>query len=156
MLKNINVRKFKTWARKNQDLALTVVKAQAFYQLERERVDAYIAPVFAGFGFKDEDGDPIPSASKLYLCEDDDACAAFYAACDVAHRANGWTGEAGHCPALTAESLMIQAENLLLDSLAALMGVSFSGSLELRAKALKLALGACTLGIKSELARKSA
>jgi len=145
-LSSLTVSMLKTWARRNKDLAMTVCKAKAFAEVERERVDAYVAVVFAGFGFKDEDGNAIPDARRLYLCEDDAACAAFYAACDVAHRANGWTGEEGHCPALTAENLQIQAENLLLASLGEFVGVDdgdFSRSLEMRAKALNIALGVC-------------
>jgi hypothetical protein len=140
----LTVKKLRAWARKNRSLAETVLKAQAFAELERERVDAYVAPIFARYGFKDDEGNAIASPRKLYLCEDDAACAVFYAECDVVHRANGFTGGAGECPALVAEDLLTQAQNLLLDSLARFVGVDgFSGSLELRAKALKLAIGSC-------------
>lgn len=140
---NLTVAKLKTWARKNREIARTVVTAQAFHQVERERVDAYVAPIFARYGFKDEDGEAIPTADRLYMCEDDAACKAFYAECDVAHRAHGFAGEPGECPALVAESLMIRAENALLESLAAFMGAPGFYTLELRAKALEIALGAC-------------
>lgn len=142
--KALTVKKLRTWARSNRSLAETVLKAQAFAELERERVDAYIAPIFARYGFKDDEGNAIASPRKLYLCEDDAACAAFYAECDAVHCAHGFIGGAGECPALVAESILIQAQNLLLDSLAKFVGVDgFSGSLELREKALKLALGSC-------------
>lgn len=142
--KTMTATKLRAWARSNRSLAETVLKAQAFAELERERVDAYVAPIFARYGFKDDEGNAISAPRKLYLCEDDAACATFYAECDVAHRAHGFTGGAGECPALVAEDLLTQAQNLLLDSLAKFVGVDgFSGSLELRAKALDLALGAC-------------
>ncbi len=67
------------------------------------------------------------------------------AECLVAHREHGWTGDPEHCPALSAEDLMYKAENLLLESLEKLTGAGFYGSLELRKKALDLALGVCTV-----------
>lgn len=149
-LPTVTVTKLKSWARRNKDLAMTVAKAKAFAQIERERVDAYITPLFARYGFKDEDGQPIANASKLYLCEDDAACKAFYAECLTAHAANGWTGDPEFCPALVAEDLLIRAEQLLLESLGRLVGVDgsdFSRNLELRARAVSHALSVC-LGAK--------
>jgi hypothetical protein len=140
----LTVNKLRAWARENRSLAETVLTAQAFAEIERERVDTYVAPIFARYGFKDDEGNAIASPRKLYLCEDDAACAAFYAECDTAHRAHGFTGGAGECPALVAEDLLTKAQNLLLDSLARFVGVDgFAGSLELREKALKLAIGSC-------------
>jgi hypothetical protein len=145
-LANLKPNNLKAWARANRSLAMTVAKAKAFAEIERERVDAYIAPIFARYGFKDEDGKAIENASRLYMCEDDAACKAFYAECELAHRANGWKGEEGCCPALVAEDLQCRAEQLLLDSLGRLSSVDggdFCRSLELRAKALNLALTVC-------------
>ena len=143
----LTVSKLKAWARQNRDLAVAVVAAQAFHQVERERVDTYVAPIFARYDFRDEDGKAIATAERLYLSEDDDACKAFYAECDVAHREHGFAGEPGECPALVAESLKIKAENMLLESLAKFTGAPGFYTLELRAKAIKIALGAC-LGAK--------
>lgn len=139
----LTVAKLKTWARQNRGLALAVATARAFHELEIERTDAYVAPIFARYGFRDEDGAPIPTTDKLYLCEDDAACAAFYAECDAAHRAHGFTGGEGEHPALIAETVKIRLENQLLESLAAFTGAPGFYTLELRAKALKIALGSC-------------
>jgi len=141
----LTVAKLKAWSKKNRRLALAALKARAFAELERERVDAYILPIFAKFGFtSDETGAPLTSPSKLYLCNDDERVAAFFAECDIAHREHGYVGEAGTCPALVAEDLQRTAENALLDSLARFVGVDgFCGTLELRGKALDLAIGTC-------------
>lgn len=69
--------------------------------------------------------------------------------CDAAHRAHGFRGGAGEHPALVAETLKIKAENLLLESLAAFTGAPGFYTLELRAKALRIAIGSC-LGAKAD------
>jgi hypothetical protein len=140
--------KLKAWAREHRDLAMTVAKAQAFAQVERERVDAYTRPIFARYGFTDDlgDGHVLADPKHLYLSEDSERCMAYYAECDVAHREHGYRGEDGTCPALVAEHLQIQAESLLLDALARFIGAADKDGhhtfyrLELRAKALELAL----------------
>ncbi len=146
----LTVAQLKTWARKNRELAMLALKARAFAEVERERVDAYIAPVFAGFAFtndilSDIEGqqEPITDPRKLYLSTDEERCAAYYAACDIAHREHGYQGEAGTCPALVAEDLQVKAENLLLGSLTRFLATDGFYNLELRAKALDLAIGAC-------------
>jgi hypothetical protein len=149
--------KLKAWARENRALAMTVCKATAFAQLERERVDAYVEPIFDRYGFTDEDGDPITSPERLYNCEDEQACSVYYAECLRAHAEHGWKGDPEHCPALVAEDLQIKAENLLLGSLAEFLGLgntmfTFSSRhgnpLETRKAVLELALGACIGGVK--------
>lgn len=139
----LTVKKLQAWSRRNRALAENVLKAQALAEITRERVDAYIAPIFARYQFKDDSGQPIAAASKLYKCDDDAACAAFYAECDAAHRAHGFTGAIGECPALIAEDLLTKAQNALVDSLCGLAGVDHWYTLEHRAKALEIALGAC-------------
>lgn len=142
----IDVEQFKAWAANNRAIAKTVVSAKAFAAVERERVNAYIRVVFDSFSFVDEDGETITDPDDLYLCEDDDLCTAYYAACDAAHRENGFDGPEGHCPALIAEDLLRQAEDVLLGSLGELVNIDgrrFSFSLDLRAKALDLALSSC-------------
>lgn len=131
----------KTWARDNRELALAVAKTQAFAQLERERVNAYVLPIFMSYGFTDEDGKPITKPERLYLSDAEDRIALYYDECDLAHSAHGYTGEYGTCPALVAESLQIKAENALLQSLATFIGVDgFYASLDLRKKALRIAM----------------
>jgi hypothetical protein len=142
----VSLARFKEWARTNRDLALTVCTAKAFAEVERERVDAYVRPIFARYAFTDDlgrTGRLLVDPKDCYLSEDDARCAAFFAECDRAHRAHGWSGPDGNCPALEAEHLLIKAENLLLDALGGLIGMDGFYSLDLRARALDLALGAC-------------
>lgn len=142
----------KRWARANQSAALAVVKAQELAAAERARVDTYIAPVFARFSFADEAGAAITDPRKLYRCEDDVKVAEYFAACDVAHREHGFAGEPGTCPALVAEHAATKTENALLDSLAAFTGTSeigFCNSIEMRTKALGLALSTALAAVRS-------
>lgn len=142
----LTVRKLKSWARTNLELATLALKAKVFADLERERVNAYILPIFASYGFTndlDGSGALLTDPRKLYLSSDEERCTIYFADCDRAHREHGYEGEAGTCPALVAEDLQIKAENLLLDSLGKFIGVDVPLSLELRAKALDIAIGAC-------------
>ncbi len=83
----LSVPKLKTWARTNRSLAMTVVTARAFYQLERERVAAYVTPIFLKYGFTDADnGAPLTDPSKLYHSDEEEKCKAFYAECRVPGR----------------------------------------------------------------------
>jgi hypothetical protein len=111
-------------------LVRAVLMAQAFAELERERVDAYVRPIFDRYGFTvaekwRERGRPerIEKPADLYLCDDEPGLKAFYADCDDAHRAHGFKGPAGHCPALTAEHLLTIAERALLDLAAPMFGI---------------------------------
>ena|SRR5581483_10804931 len=138
---------FKVWAKLNKPIAKAVCAAMAIAQVERERVNAYVLPIFQTYRFLDENGAQIDSPDKLFLSEDDAMCKAFYAACDVAHRAHGWKGSEGSCPALTAANLVIKAENALLEA-----GCEFLGLKEMpsalyggdkRKEMLDLLLKAC-------------
>jgi hypothetical protein len=118
----------------------------AFAQLERERVDAYVGPIFESFGFVDENGKKIEHQRDLFLSKDEALCKAFYARCDEAHRAHGFTGPAGHCPALSAENLLLTAEQALLEAASEFLGIEdlhiyIDG--EDRKKMLDLLLRAC-------------
>ena len=145
----------KEWAREHRDLAMTVAKATAFASVERERVDAYVHPIFMRYEFRDEDdGSIVADEHRAYLAGDDPRFPAYYAECNVAHREHGYKGEDGTCPALVAEMLKIRAENLLLDELAVFMGAADAARrhtfyrLELRAQALDLALRTALGGVK--------
>lgn len=126
--------------------------AQAFAELKREQVDAYIQPIFDDFGFEyaarwAERGGPTGRIAKpedLYLCDDEAGMKRFYECCDEAHRAHGFDGPKGHCPALTAEHLLVIAQNALIDASSPLFGVDFSATFgDDRRKLLDLLLGAC-------------
>lgn len=143
-MKTPTLAQFKRFCKTKGALALAVVQAQALAHVTRAKVDAYIAPVLAAAALRDDEGTLISDAGQVYLCEDDAACSAFFAACDVAHRAAGYELEAGKCPALVAESLLISAENALLDAGCSLFGVvpdMVYG--DNREQMLKLLLGAC-------------
>jgi hypothetical protein len=78
------------------------------------------------------------------MSTDEPGCAAYYADCDDAHRAHGFTGPKGHCPALTAENLVITTENLLIELAKPTFGVEIHAlTTENRAKYLDLLIGAC-------------
>ena len=92
----------------------------------RKKVDSYIDPLLALRGLKNEEGNVILKAGDLYLCKDDEGCDAFYKACDVAHKENGFDMEPGFCPALVAENAVFPAERNLIESFGNPMGVDFS------------------------------
>ena len=89
--------------------ARAVLMARVYLEMERQRVDAYIQPIFESFGFtygaiaKDQHTGPIPTPRDLYLADDGPKMQACHEACDQAHRAHGFKGPQGHCPALIAE-----------------------------------------------------
>lgn len=150
--KSLTLDDFKAWAKDNASLAKAVLMAQAYAELTRERVDAYIRPIFDSYQFKEDctfDGKHTPSGKllespkQLYLC-DDPLIGAFYDDCDKAHREHGFKGPKGHCPALRAENLLMQAQQHLIDSGAELMGIdSHAVYGDDRKKLLKLLIGAC-------------
>lgn len=145
-MKTPTIKEFKAWSRMHHGLAYAVIQAKAFAQVERERVNAYILPLFNSFRFSTADtldGRPINDPEHLYLCKDEELCKDFYEACDKAHREHGFTGKHGHCPALMAEHLQIIAENALLDAGCKLMGIESGLYGENREKMLEILLGAC-------------
>ncbi len=126
------------WARVNRQAVLNMVAARIHAARERARVDAYIEPLFQSKRFiNPEDGKLLTRSKDAYLSQDEEAMAEFYAECDTAHRAHGFTGPAEYCPALVAENAMIQAENVVLGSAERLLGVEVH-SLEHRAQLLDL------------------
>ena len=149
----VNLHKFKKWAVANKPLAEAVVMAQAFAKLERERVNAYVLPLFAEYEFytdlEAKHGgklERIADPSKLYLSENQELAADYYAACDHAHREHGFSGPAGHCPALRAENLRMQAERFLLEAGCKLFGIDEAHVYgEEREQMLKILLGACLI-----------
>lgn len=150
--KQPTLEQFKAWAKAHKPLALAVLQAQAYAEVRREQVDAYIKPIFDTYRFyvskefrdtaKDE---RITTPNDLYLTDlDDPLVKAYYEDCDKAHHEHGFTGPKGHCPALEAEHLLMEAQNHLLDCGAELTGISASDLYgDNRAKMLELLLGAC-------------
>jgi hypothetical protein len=151
MTKQPNIAEFKRWAKSHTALAEAVCLAQAFAELQRERIDAYITPIFQRYGFQYSGelcrnlSGPLPNQGDLYLCEDP-RIADYFEECDQAHRAHGFTGPHGHCPALVAEHLLIKAQNALIDAAMPLFGVEHHMmSTDQRRKYLDLLLGACLI-----------
>ena len=143
-MKTPTIQQFKKFCRDHYSLAHAVCEAMAFAQCERERVNAYILPLFREWDFRDDEGKPIADPKNLYRCNDEGYCTAFFKACDEAHRKHGFKGADGHCPALEAEHLQIIAEGHLLKAGGELMG--FDPMMiwgENRRKMLDLLIGAC-------------
>lgn len=146
-MKQPTLQQFKRFAKQNASLAYAVAVAQAFAQCERERVDAYIEPMFQSFSFHaraDWGGDLLTKAKQAYLCGDEAGIAKFYAEADKLHRIHGFKGEAGYCPALVAEEIQRKAERAILEAGSEFLGVDFANTYgETRKKALDLLMGAC-------------
>ncbi len=154
-MKTPTLQQFKTWSKLHRPLAEAVCMAQAFAECERERVDAYIQPIFDSFNFmigekmgnrlQNDVGERITDPKQLYLCTDETLCAQYYAACDVAHRAHGFTGKPGYCPALIAEDQLRKAQHALIDAGCKLMDIDPASLWDMknRDKMLDLLLGAC-------------
>ena len=142
--KKLTIAGLKKWASKMRPLVVEMLTKRAFAEVERKRVNAYIAPVFAQFRFVDDEGAVITDPERLYHCDDEAMCAAYYAACDVAHREHGFTGKPGECPALVAEHTQLKAEWAVLESMEKFVGLddgALSRTMEIRAEALRLAAG---------------
>ena len=130
--KQPTLEEFKRWARAHKALALAVRNAQAFAEVEKERVDAYILPLFHTFDFRDtfprRDGSisnkPLTNPEQLYLYTNEPLTTAYYAACDKAHRKHGFTGPEGECPALIAQELYRQAARILIEEACPLFGLA--------------------------------
>ena len=124
--------------------------ARVYADMERERVNAYIRPIFDAYRFHElptiHGADPaeVNAVDRLYLCADEIQVAAFFEECDTAHRAHGFKGPKGHCPALTAENLQRDTERQFMDLAEPLFGVDPSSLYgENRTKYLELLIGAC-------------
>lgn len=141
---------FKQFSKDIAPAARAVLMARAFAEVERERVDAYVLPIFTSYRFEygakwgkgrlDLQG-PIPAPKDLYLCDDEPMLAAYYEDCDQAHRAHGFKGPKGHCPALVAEHLVIVTEQALMDLAKPLFGIDHIYGDD-RTKYLDLLIGA--------------
>ncbi len=146
----VTVSQFKQFAADVAPAARAVLMARVFADMERERVNAYIRPIFDKYGFTygakwgdEHAGEPITDPKHLYLADDEVQTACYFNECDRAHRAHGFTGLKGHCPALRAEHLVMVAERELLKLGSDLFGVRFEDVYgDMRKKALELLIGA--------------
>lgn len=151
-MKTLTIPAMKRWGRVHRPVAEALLLSRAFAQCERERVDAYIRPVFDRFEFWNDleakhgmERKRITEPKDLYLSEDEEQAKEFYAACDKAHREHGFTGPEGHCPALTAEHNVIKAEWALMRCGHSLTGLGEEPNLygENRKKYLDLLVSIC-------------
>lgn len=180
---SVSVRDLQQWARDNAKLALAVCEAQAYAEVTKERVDAYVQPIFDRFNFICEGTmaellDASPRKGDTEKCvgrkikshNDPDFCLLhgrdesaeirdklrrYYEALDAEHRRQGYLDlEPGHSPALIAENLHTEAENALIDSAHELFGIE-SHQLygDNRKIYLDLLLGACVKAL-SEIQTK--
>lgn len=148
---NPTVEQFKQFAADVAPAARAVLLARIHAETERQRVDAYILPIFRRYGFRycgeladkcGGDNQPVSKHGNLYLCEDP-RIPEYFEECDAAHRAHGFTGPHGNCPALTAEHLVVETENALIDLATPLFGVESHQLIgDKRAKYLDLIIGA--------------
>lgn len=149
-MKNLQLPEFLRWIDTDgARLVSTALAARVTAEMERERVNAYEIPFFATWGFtadkrRDETraAEVLTNPRELYLSNDDERTTEYYATLDRLHREHGFTGPEGHCPALTAEWARTQAENAVIESLSALLGISAPVTLHHRAQMLDIAIGA--------------
>ena len=135
--------------------AAAYLAAKVVAEIMRKEVDAYIEPIWAGYGFKaTRDGSPILTSARAYLT-DDARLPEFYAACDRAHAEQGHKLEPGYCPALIAENKLLDAENAILKALSGPLGFDYDSlnrSMAVRRKMLDVITGLATKVIQEERA----
>lgn len=113
------------WLAKNHDSVKRLIDLRGIAKAEHDRVEAYAKPLLAKYDFKAASlGLSVTKVSNLYLVEnDEERVAAFFEELSDLHAANGWKGERGHCPALTARNAATDCELKLLPAVAVLLGV---------------------------------
>lgn len=147
---------FKQFSRDIAPAARAVLLARIHVDHERERVNAYIRPIFDRYRFeygaiaKGLHTGPIEDPKYLYLADDGPKMDAYFEECDAAHRAHGFTGPHGHCPALVAETLLMETERAFIELAEPLFGIRDVYGDD-RAKYLELLIGAA-LKAESEAA----
>lgn len=153
----LNRAKFLAWIKsEGHDLALEITALQAFAQVVRAEVNARTKPIFARYSFKVHPefhrcgaGEAITDQSKLYLAGNAPEVAAYDAEVEAAHRAAGWKGAPGTCPALVAEAELIKAENAFIKAASNAAEFDFTRAYgKTRDEFLRLTLGACIAGFR--------
>jgi hypothetical protein len=136
---NVNIASVKALYTNPEFLVLLAVLELAQEESARLRalVDAYSQPILDKAGLVDDEGNPITDLRRAWLCQDGDACDAYYAARLQANNDNGFDlGDS--CPALVAESSVTDAENALIAAANTHYGLPTIYNLDLRAKYLDL------------------
>lgn len=133
------------WLAKNRDSVKLLIDLKSVAKAEHDRVEAYTKPLLAKYNFRAASlGLPVTTVSNLYLVEnDEERLSAFFEELSDLHAANGWKGERGHCPALTARNAAVDCELKFLPAVAVLLGVpvaSLRNSIEPSKKAIELVM----------------
>lgn len=133
-----------------QKAASELLVATARARATREKVDAYVRPIFDSMKFPvaaefaETPGQLVENPRDLYLCEEGQALDAFDRACYEAHRSHGYAvAKVGDNPALIAEHDQLKAEWHLLELAGPALGFdgkSINGHMEERKAMLKLLL----------------
>src|SRR5438552_1788742 len=80
----VSLEQFKSFSKDIAPAARAVCLAMAYAQLTRERVDAYIKPIFESYAFvygslaRDLEGQPVTNRDHLYLVGDEAKVAAYF------------------------------------------------------------------------------
>jgi len=153
-----SLQEFQAWAAKSWPLAEAVLLATAAAKVVRADVDAIQRAILAerplpmGAEYVADYpklGGMITDPKHVFLCDDAAARKAYYAECDRRERAAGVKPvdmPATHCPALSAETRQLQAENALIGSGMQLLlrpGQAHLVYGQARAKLLALCMQAC-------------
>lgn len=121
-------------AQECQSAVNAYLMARTLAEATREQVDKIHREILAECPIYDDltldgkrtaTGRAITKSADLYLSEDEDACQDFYTEADIRLRRAGIKPAnmpQGHCPALVAEHLQIQTENLLIECALEAMG----------------------------------
>lgn len=122
-------------------------RARAYAAETRAKVDAYTAPIFAKYEFYNDleaSRRNVPrvrltSDKNLYLSQDAEGCARYFAEVSAAHAPNGFPDMGDKCPALVAEHAVVKLENALLTWASTFFNFDFTcRAPDLRARALAL------------------
>ena len=97
------------------EAAAKVIATKAAYKAVKERVDAYVAPIFASmkdsFPLGKYAKGPIESPKEIFLADlNSPEVKAYWDALQVAHKENGFNVPEGYCPALCAEHEHLEAK----------------------------------------------
>lgn len=135
-------------AREAIDAAAKLLVARAHAEVTAEKIAEIVAPVLARHQLKttpyarrgvERPAEVITDEKHLYLCDDDDACKAYYADRHNAIVAAGFEVEQDYCPACIADTERVDAEVALLKLTDARLGTRFADAWgESRDKALHL------------------
>lgn len=144
---------------KTAELVASYLFAKASAEYMRERVDAYLQPVFKRYEFWcAHTGERIENYRQIYRALDtqEEQCDAFFRACDAEHRRQGYEPEQfGQCPALVAEHQAIEQRKKLLDHARKMLDMPEIYSPDLLDQLEELVVGAVMNGPNGETVKSA-